>query len=157
MVRADRGSAPEVAARAHSRHREAGVRHPHRHADTLAREPPDRGTPHPPVAGRHVLGPRPYDEGALTSRDITPDPHDRQIGVLLDNSAATVMAPLFLPDTPPTPRSPVYMYSSDDYQKPSPFDPTIVAGFDDAAKTKWSASRRCRPRRPQRQVSPPST
>jgi hypothetical protein len=84
-----------------------------------------------------VLGHRPYDETDLTDRRITPDPDIRQIGVLLDDSAATVVAPSFMPGVPPTPRTPIYMYYSDSYRKPSPFDPTIVAGFDAAAKKKW--------------------
>lgn len=84
-----------------------------------------------------VLGHRPYDPAALAARGITEDPDYRYLGMLLDDSAATVVSPFFLPDTPPMPRSPVYMYYSDDYQKPSPFEPTIVAGFDDAARKKW--------------------
>jgi hypothetical protein len=84
-----------------------------------------------------VLGRRPYDLAALAARGITGDPDYFHMGVLLEHSAATVVAPIFLPDTPPTARSPVYMYYSDNDQKPDPFDPTIVTGFDDAARKKW--------------------
>jgi LmbE family N-acetylglucosaminyl deacetylase len=74
-----------------------------------------------------VLGHRPYDY----------HPDHRYTGVLLDDSAVVVVAPFFTPDTPPTPRNPVYMYYSDNFQKPYPFDPAIVAGFDDVADKKW--------------------
>jgi N-acetylglucosamine malate deacetylase 1 len=74
-----------------------------------------------------VMGHRPYDY----------HPDHRYTGVLLDDSAVVVVAPFFVPDTPPTARNPIYMYYSDNFQKPYPFDPTIVAGFDEVAERKW--------------------
>ena len=74
-----------------------------------------------------VMGHRPYDY----------HPDHRYTGVLLDDSAVVVVAPFFVPDTPPTPRNPVYMYYSDNFQDPKPFTPTIVVGIDDAAEKKW--------------------
>jgi hypothetical protein len=75
----------------------------------------------------------------VTEYRLSPEGHDYpNLGTLLDQSAAMVVAPSFLPETPPLSRRPVYMYYSDHYQKPSLFEPTIVAGFDDAAaKKKW--------------------
>src|SRR5947208_4947746 len=67
-----------------------------------------------------VLGHRPYDY----------HPDHRYTGVLMDDSAVVVAAPFFVPDTPPTPRNPIYMYYSDDFQDPKPFTPTIVVGID---------------------------
>ena len=64
-------------------------------------------------------------------------PDHRYTGVLLDDSAIVVMAPFFVPDTPPTPRNPVFMYYSDAFQDPKPFTPTIVVGIDSVADKKW--------------------
>ena len=74
-----------------------------------------------------VLGHRPYDY----------HPDHRYVGVLMDDSAVLVVAPFFVPDTPPTRRNPVYMYYSDGFQDPKPFTPTIVVGIDPAADKKW--------------------
>lgn len=74
-----------------------------------------------------VMGHRPYDY----------HPDHRYTGVLLDDSAVVVVAPFFVPDTPPTARNPVYMYYSDGFQDPKPFNPAIVVSIDDAADKKW--------------------
>ena len=74
-----------------------------------------------------VLGHRPYDY----------HPDHRYTGVLLDDSAVVVVAPFFVPDTPPTPVNPIFMYYSDAFQDPKPFTPTFVAGIDDVADKKW--------------------
>jgi LmbE family N-acetylglucosaminyl deacetylase len=74
-----------------------------------------------------VMGHRPYDY----------HPDHRYTGVLMDDSAVVVVAPFFVPDTPPTPRNPVFMYYSDGFQDPKPFTPTIVVGIDDVADKKW--------------------
>ena len=65
-------------------------------------------------------------------------PDHRYTGELLDDSAVVVVAPFFVPDTPPTPRNPVYMYYSDGFQDPKPFTPTVVVGIDDVAEKKWN-------------------
>jgi LmbE family N-acetylglucosaminyl deacetylase len=64
-------------------------------------------------------------------------PDHRYTGVLLDDSAVVVVAPFFVPDTPPTPRNPVYMYYSDNFEDPKPFTPTLVVGIDEHAEKKW--------------------
>lgn len=74
-----------------------------------------------------VLGHRPYDY----------HPDHRYTGVLMDDSAVVVVAPFFTPDTPPTVRNPVFMYYSDAFKQPYPFDPTIVVPIDDTADQKW--------------------
>jgi LmbE family N-acetylglucosaminyl deacetylase len=74
-----------------------------------------------------VMGHRPYDY----------HPDHRYTGVLLNDAAVVVVAPFFVPDTPPTARNPIFMYYSDGFQDPKPFDPTIVVGIDDAADKKW--------------------
>ncbi len=74
-----------------------------------------------------VMGHRPYDY----------HPDHRYTGVLLDDSAVVVVAPFFVPDSPPTPRNPVFMYYSDGFQDPKPFTPSIVVGIDETADKKW--------------------
>jgi LmbE family N-acetylglucosaminyl deacetylase len=74
-----------------------------------------------------VLGHRRYDY----------HPDHRYTGVILDDTAVVVVAPFFAPDTPATPRNPVYMYYSDAFLKPYPFDPTLVVPIDGAADKKW--------------------
>ena len=73
------------------------------------------------------MGHRPYDY----------HPDHRYTGVLLNDTAVVVVAPFFVPDTPPTPRNPVYMNYSDAFQDPKPFTPTIVVGIDAQADKKW--------------------
>ena len=74
-----------------------------------------------------VLGHRPYDY----------HPDHRYTGVILDDTAVVVVAPFFTPDTPATTRNPIYMYYSDAFTKPYPFDPTLVVSIDDMADKKW--------------------
>jgi LmbE family N-acetylglucosaminyl deacetylase len=74
-----------------------------------------------------VMGHRPYDY----------HPDHRYTGVLLDDAAVVVVAPFFVPDTPPTVRNPVFMYYSDGFVDPKPFEPTVVVGIDQAADKKW--------------------
>ena len=75
-----------------------------------------------------VMGHRPYDY----------HPDHRYTGVLMDDSAVVVVAPFFVPDTPPTPRNPVFMYYSDGFQDPKPFTPSVVVGIDSVADKKWA-------------------
>jgi LmbE family N-acetylglucosaminyl deacetylase len=74
-----------------------------------------------------VMGHRPNDY----------HPDHRYTGVLMDDAAVVVAAPFFTPDTPPTPRNPVFLYYSDAFQDPKPFNATIVVGIDDVADKKW--------------------
>ncbi|MGH9158442.1 MAG: PIG-L deacetylase family protein [Vicinamibacteraceae bacterium] len=74
-----------------------------------------------------VLGHRPYDY----------HPDHRYTGVLLDDAAVVVAAPFFTPDTPPVKRNPVFMYYSDDFKRPYPFEATIVVSIDAVAEKKW--------------------
>ena len=74
-----------------------------------------------------VLFHRPYDY----------HPDHRYTGELVQDAAVVVVAPFFVPDTPPTPRNPVFLYTADGFKKPYPFDPTIVVGIDEVADQKW--------------------
>ena len=75
-----------------------------------------------------VLGHRPNDY----------HPDHRYVGTLLDDTAVVVVAPFFVPDTPPTRRNPVYMYYSDGFQHPYPFRADVVVSIDATADKKWA-------------------
>ena len=74
-----------------------------------------------------VMGHRPYDYHA----------DHRYTGVLLDDAAVLVAAPFFTPDTPPTPRNPLFFYYSDNFEHPYRFVPTMVVDIDATADKKW--------------------
>ena len=75
-----------------------------------------------------VLCHRPYDY----------HPDHRYVGVLVQDAAVVVVAPFFVPNTPPVKRNPVFLYYSDAFQKPYPFEPTMVIGIDSVADKKWN-------------------
>jgi LmbE family N-acetylglucosaminyl deacetylase len=75
-----------------------------------------------------VMGHRPYDY----------HPDHRYTGVLLNDSAVVVVAPFFVPDTPPTRRNPVFIQYSDNFKDPHPFQPDIVVSIDAVAEKKWA-------------------
>lgn len=75
-----------------------------------------------------VLFHRPYDYHA----------DHRYTGVLVQDAAVLVVAPFFTSDTPSVKKNPVFLYYSDSFQKPYPFEPNIVIGIDDVAEKKWA-------------------
>lgn len=75
-----------------------------------------------------VMGHRSYDYHA----------DHRYTGVLLNDAAVIVAAPFFVPDTPPTPRNPVFLSYSDGFQDPKPFVPAVVVDIDASADKKWA-------------------
>src|SRR5262245_2236124 len=75
-----------------------------------------------------VMGHRPYDY----------HPDHRYTGVLLDDAAVVVVAPFFVPDSPPTKRNPVFMYYEDDFKHPYPTQADIVVSIDTVAEKKWA-------------------
>ena len=75
-----------------------------------------------------VLYHRPYDY----------HPDHRYTGVLVDDASIVVAAPFFIPDTEPTKQNPVFAYFYDAFQKPIPFEPSVVVGIDDVANKKWA-------------------
>src|SRR3954469_1249820 len=74
-----------------------------------------------------VLSHRPYDY----------HPDHRAVGQLAEDTAVLVAAPFFAPYTPPTPRNPVYLFYSDGFLKPYPFDPILAVSIDEVAQKKW--------------------
>jgi LmbE family N-acetylglucosaminyl deacetylase len=63
-------------------------------------------------------------------------PDHRYVGVLVQDAAFMVTVPFICPDTPPLTKNPVFLYSSDGFQKPYPFSPDIAVALDDVLETK---------------------
>ena len=74
-----------------------------------------------------VLSHRPYDY----------HPDHRAVGQLANDTAVVVAAPFFAPYTPPVKLNPVYLYYSDAFTHPYPFDPILAVGIDKVAQKKW--------------------
>ena len=58
-------------------------------------------------------------------------PDHRYVGVLVQDAAFMVTVPFFCPDIPFLKKNPVFMYSSDGFQKPYPFKPDVAVALDD--------------------------
>lgn len=63
-------------------------------------------------------------------------PDHRYVGVLVQDAAFMVTVPFICPDVPPLEKNPVFLYSSDGFQKPYPFTPDIAVALDDAFEQK---------------------
>ena len=66
-------------------------------------------------------------------------PDHRYVGVLVQDAAYMVAVPFFCPDTPPLDKNPVFLYSSDRFQKPYPFVADIAVAIDDVFDQKVDA------------------
>jgi len=66
-------------------------------------------------------------------------PDHRYTGVLVQDAAYMVAVPFFCPDTPPLNKNPVFLYSSDRFQKPYPFEADIAVAVDDVFEKKVDA------------------
>lgn len=66
-------------------------------------------------------------------------PDHRYTGVLMQDAAFMVTVAHFCPDVPQLAKNPVFLYVSDGFQKPSPFEPDIVVGIDDVSEKKATA------------------
>lgn len=66
-------------------------------------------------------------------------PDHRYVGVLVQDAAYMVMVPYFCPLTPPLKKNPVFLYSSDRFQKPYPFEADIAVAIDDVFEQKVDA------------------
>ena len=58
-------------------------------------------------------------------------PDHRYVGILVQDAAFMVTVPFFCPDTPYLKKNPVFLYSSDGFQKPYPFRPDVAVDVDD--------------------------
>jgi len=75
----------------------------------------------------------------ITHRPNDYHPDHRYTGILVQDAAYMVTVPFFCPDVPPLSRNPVFLYSSDRFQKPNPFDPEIVVSIDAVLDKKLEA------------------
>ena len=66
-------------------------------------------------------------------------PDHRYVGVLVQDAAFMVTVPFFCPDVAPLKKNPVFLYSSDGFRKPYPFDPDVAVSVDDVFETKIAA------------------
>jgi len=66
-------------------------------------------------------------------------PDHRYVGVLVQDAAFMVTVPFFCPDVAPLKKNPVFLYSSDGFQKPYPFVPDVAVSVDDVFDTKLAA------------------
>lgn len=66
-------------------------------------------------------------------------PDHRYVGVLVQDAAFMVTVPFFCPDTPHLTKNPVFLYSSDRFRKPYPFEPDIAVSIDDVFEKKIDA------------------
>lgn len=73
-----------------------------------------------------VIAPRPNDY----------HPDHRYTGVLVQDAAYMVIVPNIAPDTPALKKNPVFLYSVDRFQKPSPFEPDIAVNIDEVFEKK---------------------
>jgi LmbE family N-acetylglucosaminyl deacetylase len=76
-----------------------------------------------------VIGHRPWDY----------HPDHRYVGVLIQDAAFMVTVPYICPDVPPLKKNPLFLYSSDGFQKPYPFVADIAVALDDVFDQKLSA------------------
>ncbi len=63
-------------------------------------------------------------------------PDHRYVGILVQDAAFMVTVPFFCPDTAPLTRNPVFLYTSDTFQKPVPFRPDVIVSLDDVFEQK---------------------
>lgn len=66
-------------------------------------------------------------------------PDHRYVGVLVQDAAFMVTVPYFCPDTPRLKRNPVFLYYSDRFQKPYPFEADLAVSIDDVFGQKIDA------------------
>ena len=66
-------------------------------------------------------------------------PDHRYVGVLMQDAAFMVTVPFVCMDVPPLKRNPVFLYSSDGFQKPYPFVADIIVSVDDVFDQKVTA------------------
>jgi LmbE family N-acetylglucosaminyl deacetylase len=76
-----------------------------------------------------VISPRPNDY----------HPDHRYTGILVQDAAYMVTVPFFCPDVPFLKNNPVFVYCSDSFQKPNPFEPDVAVAIDSVIDKKLDA------------------
>jgi LmbE family N-acetylglucosaminyl deacetylase len=72
----------------------------------------------------------------ITHRTNDYHPDHRYTGILVQDAAYMVTVPKFLPEVPALEVNPVFLYFSDHFQKPYPFQPDIALDIDSVMETK---------------------
>jgi len=67
----------------------------------------------------------------VTHRPNDYHPDHRYTSVLVQDSAYMVAVPFFCPDVPPLRGNPVFLYTSDRFQRPNPFRPDVAVAIDE--------------------------
>jgi len=75
----------------------------------------------------------------LSHRTNDYHPDHRYTGVLVQDAAYMVICPFICPDVPHLKTNPVFLYLSDRFQKPNPFEPDMVVAIDDVIEKKLNA------------------
>lgn len=75
----------------------------------------------------------------ITHRTNDYHPDHRYTGILVQDSAYMVTVPFFCPDVPALKKNPVFLYMSDRFQKPNPFEPDVVVAIDSVIEKKLDA------------------
>ena len=75
----------------------------------------------------------------LSHRTNDYHPDHRYTGVLVQDAAYMVICPFICPDVPHLKTNPVFLYLSDGFQKPNPFEPSLVIAIDDVIEKKLDA------------------
>ena len=70
-------------------------------------------------------------------------PDHRYTGILMQDAAFMVTVKFFCSDVPQLAKNPVFLYLSDNFQKPSPFEPSVVVSIDDVFEKKVDALWSC--------------
>jgi len=66
-------------------------------------------------------------------------PDHRYTSILVQDAAYMVTVPFFCPDVPYLTKNPVFLYYSDNFQRPAPFRPDVVVDLDDIMDKKLAA------------------
>jgi len=66
-------------------------------------------------------------------------PNHRYTGVLTQDSAFMVAVPFFCPNTPHLTKNPVFLFYSDNFERPNPFQPDVVVSIDSVIEKKIDA------------------
>jgi N-acetylglucosamine malate deacetylase 1 len=66
----------------------------------------------------------------ITNRPNDYHPDHRYTSILVQDSAYMVTVPFFCPDYPPMKKNPIFMYTSDRFDKPTPFEADVTVAID---------------------------
>jgi LmbE family N-acetylglucosaminyl deacetylase len=67
----------------------------------------------------------------ITNRPNDYHPDHRYTSILVQDSAYMVTVPFFCPDVPPLQKNPVFLYTSDRFQRPNPFRADFAVSIDE--------------------------